>query len=138
MAKLLGGFKVKKAVILPLFKWTNNVEKYYRIDSAIFQGQELAAGKNDDPSKPRREPAFLAFVTDMETGEEGQIILGQVLRSTLNEHYPDNEYVGLCFAIEQVRDAKKDYNTYNLTEIEADETPTTPAKIEEPTPKTKK
>jgi hypothetical protein len=130
MAKVLGGFKVKKAVVRPLFKWVNNIEKYFRMDSAIHQGAELS-GQKPAADGTKREPAFLAFVTDMETGEEGQIILGKVLRSTLDEHYPNDAYVGLCFAIEQVRDSKKDYNTYNLSEIEPGETPTTPATLDD-------
>lgn len=107
-------FKVKKLVTLPLWKWKNDQTKYLRFDSAIFEGKELTVkeGRADE------KPAHLANVTDLETGEQCQIIIGFVLESTMNDEYPDNAYVGKTFAITQHRDSGKKYNTYSIAEIE--------------------
>lgn len=114
-------FKKTRAITLPLFKWQNGVERYYRIDASIFQGKQI---KGDTSGK---EPAFLANVTDLETGETGQIILGTVLRGILHDEFPEDTYVGRSFAITQSRDAGKDYNHYSVIEIEPDEVDEKPA-----------
>lgn len=115
-------FKKVRVVTLPLFKWQANFERYYRIDGPMFVGKSMkeAPATDGKPSK-QKEPAVLCNVTDLETGEQGQIILGKVLQEILNEDYPEQAYVGKCFAIEQRKIPGKDYNGYSVTEIEPDE-----------------
>jgi len=109
-------FTVKKHVTLPLFKWENNKPYYYRFDAAIEQGKPIK--EKDGESK--KEPAYLAPVTNLESGEQGEIILGTVLRGILDEDYPDASYVGKCFELVQKRITGKNYNSYGVTEIEVD------------------
>lgn len=125
-------FKKVRSVTLPLLKWKNDVERYYKIVSPMFKGQEISKTEYDENgvAKPKQEPVTLANVIDLETGEEGQIIIGAVLAETWNrdEQYAGEQYVGKSFAITQKRDPSKKYNTYTVIEIEVDETPSAPVK----------
>lgn len=118
MSKL--NFKRTKRVTLPIIKLTPNEPRYLQIIGAIFVGKEIAGQKGDKDGK-KREPASLANVVDLETGEEGQIVLNKVLKSTLTEEYPEDGYVGKQFEI--VKLAKKDgkdYHPFSITEIEVE------------------
>lgn len=130
MNQSTSGFQFKKvrAVTLQLFKWKNGVERYFKLTSPMFLGKELAV----KDGKEAQKPVTLINCIDMETGEEGQFIVGSVLESTLSEdeEYAGNKYIGKCFAITQLRDASKAYNTYTVIEIEPDETPSAPAPAE--------
>lgn len=109
-------FTVKKHVTLPLFKWENNKPCYYRFDGPIEQGKPI----KEKVGETKKEPAYLAPVTNLETGEQGEIILGTVLRGIMDEDYPDAAYVGKCFELVQKRITGKNYNSYGVTEIEVD------------------
>lgn len=124
-------FKKVRAVTLQLFKWKNDVERYFKITSTMFLGQEQKATVDaSGKTVPAQEPVTLVNCVDMETGEEGQFIVGAVLRDTFNNdpEYLDGHYVNKCFAITQKRDLSKKYNTYTVIEIELDETPNAKAK----------
>lgn len=103
-----------KILTKPLFKWEANVTRYYRADGAMFTGKPI----NEGAGKPKKDPAILMYVTDLETGEQGQCICAAVLRSILNEEYPEEAYVGKSFAIKQHKIAGKDYNGFDVAEIE--------------------
>lgn len=105
---MLEGFVKHKHVTLPLFKMIPGVERYFLVDGAMFVGKQV-----DD----KKEPATLMNVTDLETGEEGQIICPFLLIEALNADYPDNAYVGKMFAISLTRVPEKKYNLVNLTEL---------------------
>ena len=106
-------FKMRrtKAVAMPLFKLVPDVPRYFLCDGAMFTGKKV-----DD----KKEAAILMAVTDLETGETGQIIIGAVLRELLLETYPDDAYVGKKFEICLRKRADKKYNTYDVYEV-ADE-----------------
>ena len=107
-------FKVVRKVTLPVLKISINKPYYVKIDDKIFQGKKL-----DNDKKDNKEPAFLVNVTDLKSGEQGQIVLNKVLKETLLEEYPDDSYVGLCFQIvKKPKDTGKDYHTFSLVEIE--------------------
>lgn len=112
--QLPAGFKVAKLVTLPLSKWKNDVPKFLLFESDIFQGKELSVNKG----KTEEKPADLANCIDLMTGEQCQIIVGAVLKSTLEEEYPEGAYVGKAFQITQHRDTSKKYNTYSVAELE--------------------
>ncbi len=99
--------KKLKSVTRTLFKLANNREYYFKIQSPIHVGKKIGD----------KDPARLADVVDLETGEEGQIILGAVLVGIMEESYPGEQYVGRCFEIVKFRDAASAYNTYNVAEI---------------------
>ena len=107
-------FKVIKKVTLPVLKISINKEYFVKIDDKIFQGKKLENDKKDN-----KEPAYLVNVTDLKSGEQGQIVLNKVLKETLLEEYPEDSYVGLCFQIiKKPKDTGKDYHTFSLVQIE--------------------
>jgi len=116
VAGMLPGFKIARRVTLPLSKWKNEVPKYLRIESPIFEGKEIGQPKEGEVEK---KPAWLFNAVDLESGETVQVIAASVLKSTLTEEYPDNGYVGKMFELTQHRDTAKKYNTFSITEIEA-------------------
>ena len=77
------GFKFKKvrAVTLQLFKWKNDVERYFKLTSTMFLGQENS-GKAGEPAQER---VTLVNCIDLETGEEGQFIVGAVFHNAFRE-----------------------------------------------------
>ncbi len=110
---LPAGFKVAKLVTLPLSKWKNEQPKFLQPESAIFEGKELSVNKG----KTEEKPADLMNCIDLATGEQVQVIVGAVLKSTLTEEYPGDSYVGKAFQITQHRDPGKKYNTYSIAEL---------------------
>jgi hypothetical protein len=113
-------FKVKKHVTLPLLKQEDGKPIYIKTTGAIFQAKELEgqrARKNAEGQV--QQPPHLMHVTNLETGEEMQIIANEVLKSTLEDAYPNESYVGKSFAVERkpIQKGKK-YATFTVTEIE--------------------
>lgn len=104
-------FKVTKQVAVQLFKLVPNVQRFFLCDAAVYVGKKI-----DD----KKEAALLMPVTDLETGEQGLIIVGAVLKGLLEESYTGNGYVGKKFALTVRKRADKAYNTYDFAEIETD------------------
>lgn len=106
---------ILKAVTLPLFKQVDDVPMFLALSGAIYTGKDVkqAAGT------VKMEPAELVKCVNLETGEEGELIVNAVLKSTLEESYPSEAYVNKAFQI--TRKAKtngKRYHTYSVFEIE--------------------
>lgn len=123
----LKGFKIKKRVTLPLWKWSDGVEKFFTVTGEIHIGRAVsdkrpanAEGKKAEKSAVVMEPAHIATVIDLTTRQECEIIVGAVLKSTLEENYPNHGYVGKSFASIQSKVEGKRYRQYTLTEIEAE------------------
>lgn len=122
MSKSTPTFTRKAAVTLPVQKIAIDVACYVKVDAIIFQGQKLESDKNKDS-----EAAYLMTVTNLETGEQGQIVLNKVLKSIFedfeNEGVAKEErephYVGRGFEITKHKKASgKDYNTFTVYEID--------------------
>lgn len=109
-------FKRKQAVILPQLKLQDDVPVHVQIVSPIYLGKEIKES-NGETSQ-----ADLMRVVDMTTGEECQMIVGTILKASLEESFPESGYVDKCFEITRHAKAEgKRYKTYALYEIEADE-----------------
>lgn len=93
-AKLPAGFKVERVITLPSMSLKTPGEgKVLRFDSLMRISdikQKAAAGKD-------MEPATIANVTDMETGEQAILLVSAVVKSNLERDYPKGEYKGKCF-----------------------------------------
>ena len=101
-------FEVAKHVTLPLFK-IGKEPLFCRFESKIVIGKIV-----DD----KKEPPRMAQVTNMETGELGEIIVGIVLKTNLEENYPDGTYVGKIFRLEKISpEGARKYSLYNITEM---------------------
>lgn len=119
----LAGFKIVKNVTLPLLKMKAGLDPYFlRFESAMALGRAIKdAGKDSAGKTKQMEPPFLAHVVELSTGEEMQIICPAVMRSTLDEEYPDNAYVGKSFQVTISSIEGKKYNMVTLAEIEMDD-----------------
>lgn len=106
-------FKVKKLVAVPLFKLMPDAPIYVKFNEPMFVGKKL-----DD----KKQAAILIGVTDLQTGQIGQIIVGAVLKGLMDDQYPDNSYVGRNFGLILRKRADKKYNTYDVAEIEVVDT----------------
>lgn len=102
-------FKIKKFVTLPHIKLSPGQDYYLRFDTVMHLGKAI---------EKDREPATLAQVTNMETGEVGEIICSQLLRENLNEAYPNDAYLGLIFHIRLTKVPDKKYNLVHIAEVE--------------------
>lgn len=114
--------KVIGNVTLPLMKIVANVDYYVRFTGDIHLGKEIAGQAKVDPEtgeiKGKKEPAFVAFVDNLETENPVQIIVSTVMRKELIEQYPDSAYVGKCFMFSLTRPTGKSYNVPQIAEIE--------------------
>jgi hypothetical protein len=79
-------------------------------EDAMYIGKPI---KGDE----KKEPPHLANVKDMDTGEIGLIICPHVLRSELNNSYPDAGYVGKYFEITQHKVEGKNYTVFDIAEV---------------------
>lgn len=108
--------KTKKVLTRSAFKLIVDEPMYIRIEGAMFVGKERIGR---DGKKSDKEPPTVMNVTNLATGEEGVLIANTVIKSTLDEEYPSNAYVGKCFGItKQKRKEGKQYDPFNIVEIE--------------------
>lgn len=108
-------FKVKRKLVLPLLnaKQAIGVPLYIKADGAIYTGKPQKGAKEGE------KPADLMPATNLETGESGEIIVSAVVKSALDEGYPDAGYVGLAFSITKGDKPKgKRYFQYTVDEVE--------------------
>jgi hypothetical protein len=115
--------KIVKQITLPLFKIRAGDTIYVKVIDKAYRAAALKK-PSDDPNKL---PPMLLNVVNLESGELGQIIPGEILMDLLNDTYPSDGYVKKGFMI-KVGDQKasaggggKRYNTYSLAEIELPE-----------------
>ncbi len=115
--KYAGNFKVKGAVTLPVIKLAAGVQRFVFFDGPMHIGKDTGQVMNGK----KMEPATVANVTDLETGEQGVLICATVLAGELRGAYPDDSYIGKRFAIRLIKVPEKKYNMYEILEIEEDE-----------------
>ena len=132
-------FKEKKRVTLPVVKFIPGIPIYVKIIGEMHLGKKVK-GRGD---KAQMEPATLAEVQILatvtpalvnektgviekeqsmqmhETPEEALMICATVLKSVLDENYPDKSYVGKGFKITKMEKKEgRSYNEYDLSELE--------------------
>lgn len=108
-------FKRVKNLTLDVLKFVEGEARHVKITAAMHIGKEQKA----DTDGKKREPAVLANCINLDDGAECQIIVSAVVKSTLNDEYPNDGYVGRCFAItKKSRVQGKQYFPYGVEEIE--------------------
>ena len=112
-------YNLKKTLGGSLWKWQDGVEKVFTIVSPIRAGKAVSNPRSGIAKAPD-----VMTVRDAEDGNEKDILVGAVLRSSLTESYPDDAYVGLSFACTQgaVKPGTR-YKTMTVAEVELEETP---------------
>lgn len=106
---------IKKKLVLPVLN-----AKFNTGDEIAFKAlSPMTQGKPQKNAKEGEKPADLLHAINIDTGEEGHIIVPAVVKSTLDEIYPDNAYVNCCFLMVKGDKPKgKRYYQYQLDEIE--------------------
>lgn len=121
MANLMNlKFTVVKNVTLPLLKKKDDgTPVYVKIDSAIYKAKDNKTGKPaEGETKKAMEAPELVQVTNLETGEQQEMIVESVLGIELRDQYPDNGYLGKCFSISKfAKTDGKRYATFQIAEI---------------------
>lgn len=113
------GFRVKRQITLPsLAIKAQNESHILRFDSAMRISDVMDKPKGD--AKPR-DPATIANVTEVSTGEQFIFIVPTVVKKNLERDYKDNGYVGCVFQITNKGKRKESqrYNDFAIAELEA-------------------
>lgn len=101
-------FKKIRSLTLPLLKIEKNTERFFYFHGPMYLGDKV---------DPKKDPATLAHVVDLETGEEGLIICPSVMQSELRRHYGNDGYMHKCFGVRIHRIPEKNYNIVTLDEV---------------------
>lgn len=107
-------FSVKRMVTLPLLKHADGATVFIKIKGAIFTGKQVKT-----EGKVNEKPADLVNIQEMVSGRDMQYIVSAIVKSNLEELYPDQSYVEKCFAIRKGETVVgKRYKGYEILEIE--------------------
>jgi hypothetical protein len=101
-------FQKIRSVTLNVIKLVPGQPRYLAFLGAMHVGKQI-----DDA----KEPATLARVVDLDTGEEGQIICPTVLQQEMRGAYEGDSYVGKAFEIVTTKVPEKRYNLVSISEI---------------------
>jgi hypothetical protein len=114
-------YDIKKTLGGSLWKWEDGTEKVFTILGPIRAGKAVASPRSGIAKAPD-----IMSVRDVADGNDKEILVGAVLKSSLIENYPDDAYVGLTFACTQgaVKVGTR-YKTMSVAEVEVstDEAP---------------
>lgn len=111
-----------KDVTLPLLKVKVGEEYYVKFTGPIHLGKEMAPKAKVDPRtgeviEEKRAPAHIATIKNLETGENGMLIVATVMRKELEENYPGESYIGKSFGFVQTKVEGKSYNLVEIWEV---------------------
>ena len=106
--------KVLNAVTRPTLSLVEGVPVYVKILKPIYVGKEIKGSEKKADSKP----ADIADIVNLETNKEMQLVIGAIVKSNIEESYPDAGYVGKGFMITkgQKKEGKRYFN-YEISEI---------------------
>lgn len=119
-------FQIKKKLTLPTFKFIVDTPLYALFLGPIHRGTQRGQAKLNPQTGEPELPPMLAHIVNMETGEHGQIMIAEIIKTEISENFPNDGYVGHGFAItKQKRKEGKRYDPYNIDEIDV------PAELQE-------
>ena len=111
-------FKKTKTVTVPVLKLMTNQPVYVKVESQMQISKQVAGTK---VAGQAMEPATIMHCTNLDGDSECLLIVGKMLKSVIEESYPDNSYVGRCFEIvNHGKRGDKKYNAYSLCEVEVE------------------
>ncbi len=106
-----GKYKIKRALTLPQLKQSVNETVYIKFTSEMSESKV--------PPKEGEEPATVANVICLETGQEHVYIVPAVLKGVLEDEM-EGKYVDECFQVSKLpKPSGKRYNQYEIHNIEA-------------------
>lgn len=114
-------FKVLRNVTVPTLKMELESPIYIKAMGPHFKGKDQKPVKDPDTGEMKTpKPVDILTVTDIESGELRQLVLGAALLSILDEGYPENAYVDKAFrVIKHDKSPGKRYFTYSVDEVDA-------------------
>lgn len=86
----------RKLLTIPVLSLKENDQRCIRFDSVMRIGKAMPVKEGKAPM----DPATIADVTDVISGEVFELIVPAVLQSVLHENFPDDSYVGKVFELE--------------------------------------
>lgn len=107
-------FERVKAVTLPTIKLEVDATYYITFDSEIRTEKTI---EQTGPDKGKEKDIDIATVINAETGQQGNIVIGAVLKNEIERAYPEAGYVGKSFEITKKKVAGKRYNNFEVFEI---------------------
>jgi hypothetical protein len=111
-------FKKTKTVTVPVLKLMPDVPVYVKVEGKMEISKQVAGTK---VAGQAMEPATIMHCTNLDGDSECLLIVGKMLKSVIEESYPDNSYVGKCFEIvNHGKRGDKKYNAYSLCEVEVE------------------
>jgi len=111
-------FTKKKTVTVPVLKLQPDTPVYIKVEQKMELSKQIEQKK---VGATPMEAATIMHVTDLNTDDEAILIVGKMLKSVIEEAYPNDTYVGKSFeVINHGKRGDKKYNAYSLTEIELD------------------
>lgn len=107
-------FTRKQAITLATLSWKDRADAIVRFDSHIYEGKPINT-KGEEAKKPAR----LAQVTDLDSGEQMEMLVPKVLESILTEKV-EGDYLGRWYEIHKILPKRegKDYHEFRVYEIE--------------------
>jgi hypothetical protein len=107
-------YNLKKTLGGSLWKWEDGTEKVFTVLGPIRAGKSVANPRSGIAKAPD-----IMSVRDAADGNDKEILVGAVLRSSLTENYAEDAYVGLTFACTQgAVKAGTRYKTMAVSEVE--------------------
>lgn len=109
-------FTKTKTVTVPVLKLMPDAPAYVRVESLMEVSKQVKPKKAGEKDM---EPATVMHCTDLVADSECILIVGKMLKSVIEETYPDGAYVGKSFEIvNHGKRGDKAYNSYSLSEVE--------------------
>lgn len=134
-------FEIVRHVTKPIFKLPEDGSPaYIKFLSAIEPdkssfSERMRKSRKEGENQEQQKPVDMADIVNLQTGEECRIIVHSVLKSQMNEAYPENAYVTKMFKV--TKSAKKQgrgtsqYFTFDIAEIRLKQQP---VPVTEPVP----
>ncbi len=110
-------FAKKKTVTVPVLKLMPDQPVYIRVENAM----EVSRPAGAKVPGQSMEPATIMHCTNLDSDTECLLIVGTMLKSVIEQSYPNQSYVGLSFeVVNHGKRGDKKYNAYSLCEIEVE------------------
>lgn len=108
-------YKEAKRLTLPVLKFEAGTPVAVKILEEMHLGKKTK-GRGD---KAQMEPATICEILELDTGENLIMICATVLKSQLEEHFPDKSYVGKGFKITKMEKREgRNYSEFDIVELE--------------------
>jgi len=104
-------YKTVKAVTVQSLSFKKVDELAFKVEAPMHVGNKI---KEDED----KEPAIIMRVIELESGALYDLIVPALLKTALEENYPDASYVGKSFVAVKRDIPGKRYKGYDVSEIE--------------------